>query len=525
MIPLFEMAIRHPDDVAIVTPDTVITYRQYLCAIINASIRLYIAGIRHSDRVAVLAPTSPEYIILTMALWLLRAVMVPLNTRWPERDIKRSLRDICSARLIVSYETASTVSFEDTLFMEDMVLPTWTDDKKGCKQLFCCKHANSECNNKKPSLSSKMSIRSLYSVMPPCFEASVGFFDDIKTLSFSCDQDATIIFTSGSSGKQKAVLHSLGNHYYSALGSNVNISLTAGDRWGLVLPLYHVGGLAIPVRALLSGAAVAIPYKGMTIPDAIRHMNITHISMVPTQLIRIMDSNAPSYLSGMKAVLLGGDSVPADLIARATENRIPLVTSYGSTEMTSQITATMPRDSISHVFTSGKLLPYRQLMISDDGEILVRGATLFKGYVNGRKTIKTGDGRWFHTGDLGFLDKDGYLTVTGRKDNMFISGGENIQPEHIEREILKLDGVAQAIVVSVEDYEYGNRPAAFVMMKDNVALDPVKITGGLAGRLPKFMIPVGIYPWPDEFEQKGIKINRQYFQKLARKLSSLSANK
>ena len=257
----------------------------------------------------------------------------------------------------------------------------------------------------------------------------------------------------------------------------------------------------------------------------LHYENITHISMVPTQLIRIMDSNAPSYLSGMKAVLLGGDSVPADLIARATENRIPLVTSYGSTEMTSQITATMPRDSISHVFTSGKLLPYRQLMISDDGEILVRGATLFKGYVNGRKTIKTGDGRWFHTGDLGFLDKDGYLTVTGRKDNMFISGGENIQPEHIEREILKLDGVAQAIVVSVEDYEYGNRPVAFIMMKDNVALDPVKITGGLAGRLPKFMIPVSIYPWPDEVEQKGIKINRQYFQKLARKLSSLSANK
>jgi O-succinylbenzoic acid--CoA ligase len=254
-------------------------------------------------------------------------------------------------------------------------------------------------------------------------------------------------------------------------------------------------------------------------------MEITHISMVPTQLIRIMDNRAGSCLSGMKAVLLGGDSVPAGLITRAIEKHIPLITSYGSTEMSSQVTATMPGDSLSHIFTSGKLLPYRELMIDDDGEILVRGATLFKGYVNGEETTEAINGNWFHTGDLGFLDKDGYLTVTGRKDNMFISGGENIQPEQVEREILRLGRVAQTIVVSVKDYEYGNRPVAFIMMKDNALLDPVQIRDELTGRLPKFMIPVSIYPWPNEFEQKGIKIKRQYFKKLAQRLASLSADR
>jgi len=177
-----------------------------------------------------------------------------------------------------------------------------------------------------------------------------------------------------------------------------------------------------------------------------------------------------------------------------------------------------------------KVLPYRQLKISSDGEILVGGEVLFKGYVTGTKlhlptvvsfpdqnevsfpnafvgNLKENN-LWFPTGDIGQLDKDGNLTVTGRRDSMFISGGENIHPEEIEKALLSIKGVEQAIVVPKEDAEFGHRPIAFIKFVAE-PLNDEYLVASLQPLLLRFKIPVAFYPWPQNLMAQGLKISRQ----------------
>jgi O-succinylbenzoic acid--CoA ligase len=157
-------------------------------------------------------------------------------------------------------------------------------------------------------------------------------------------------------------------------------------------------------------------------------------------------------------------------------------------------------------------LPEREVSISQGGEILVRGATLFAGYVeDGTPDRPVDSDGWFHTGDLGELDENGFLRVLGRKDNMFVSGGENIQPEEIEEALSALSGVEAAVVVPVDDPEFGQRPVAFVRMEGEKTVD---LAPGLEKILPRFKIPVAFYAWPEE--GGGMKVNRVSFRERAR---------
>jgi O-succinylbenzoic acid--CoA ligase len=135
------------------------------------------------------------------------------------------------------------------------------------------------------------------------------------------------------------------------------------------------------------------------------------------------------------------------------------------------------------------------------------------GYVEGTQLRQPFDADgWYATSDLGQIDGDGYLHVQGRKDNMFISGGENIQPEEIEAVLLQLPGIEQAMVVPVPDAEFGVRPAAFVKAQ-NVSEE--QIVTFLRQRLPRFKIPRAFFPWPDQLAVQGIKVSRKQMQQLA----------
>jgi O-succinylbenzoic acid--CoA ligase len=142
----------------------------------------------------------------------------------------------------------------------------------------------------------------------------------------------------------------------------------------------------------------------------------------------------------------------------------------------------------------------------------VRGETLFAGYVEGAAIDRPLDtDGWFRTGDLGELDADGYLRVRGRKDNLFVSGGENIQPEEIEEVLCRLEGVEDAVVVPIPDPEFGSRPVAFV--RGGRLDDP---TRALEPLLPRFKIPVAFHRWPGGVE--GMKVDRAFFSERARRL-------
>jgi len=182
-----------------------------------------------------------------------------------------------------------------------------------------------------------------------------------------------------------------------------------------------------------------------------------------------------------------------------------------------------------------QVLPYRQLSISEEGEILVRGETLGLSQTgDGARQSLLGVNDWYHTGDTGYLDKNGCLTVTGRKDNMFISGGENIYPEQIEMALCEIDGIDDAVVVPVDNKEFGHRPVAFLKCQAVISLSEYKsgrseeekfsfdhesLTSTLATKLPRFMLPIAYYPWPQGYDQPGLKPDRVFFRDLAAKLN------
>lgn len=331
-------------------------------------------------------------------------------------------------------------------------------------------------------------------------------------------QVAAIIATSGTTGDPKFAALTFGNMYFNALGSHENIPFDSGDRWLVSLPLYHVGGMALLYRALLHGGALVVPDWKETLLDAVRAYRITHLSVVPTQLYRLLEeprslAETKSYL---KVILVGGGPTPPSLIDRALEFGLPIRTSYGLTEMGSQVTTTSADDSARALFTSGKVLKHRELRIATDGEILVRGETRFAGYVSGPELVRPFDSDgWFGTGDIGSLDEAGYLTVRGRKDNMFVSGGENIHPEEIEGALCRMPQVREAVVVAIDDDEFGHRPVAFVRLGESTPFSEPGLVKFLERFLPRFKIPDEFFPWPDDAPVDRLKADRRWFERRA----------
>lgn len=452
----------------IITEKHSLSYRELISCILSTYRRLSEAGIRPGHRVGVVSQNSVEYVILIMTLLSMGAISVPINTRWQEAQIRDVVEDIKCDHLIISKEMKRFELGSKQILLDELI-------DKGKK----------------------------------------GFF---KRSEIDLDNEATMIFTSGSAGKPKAVLHSFKNHYYSALGSNMNISFGPGDLWGIFLPLYHVGGLSILFRAIVSGGAMAISKEKRSLAESIKKLGITHISLVPTQLYRVLkDPEELKTLQRLKAILLGGAPAGKNLVIKAKEFDLNIYTTYGCTEMASQVTTTAPNDTLEHLFTSGRLLPYRELLLSSDGEIMVRGQTLFKGYWSKEGIHKpfTKEG-WFKTGDLGHLNRDGYLIVDGRKDNMFISGGENIQPEEIEQRLMQIDGITDAVVVPVKSEEWGQRPVAFVCLDKKIEEGDIKKV--LENYLPRYKIPDRIFYLPEQYDENRIKLNRGYLKGVAERI-------
>jgi O-succinylbenzoic acid--CoA ligase len=162
--------------------------------------------------------------------------------------------------------------------------------------------------------------------------------------------------------------------------------------------------------------------------------------------------------------------------------------------------------------TSGKVLRHRTVTIDPSGEILIKGPCVFMGYWNGGAVRPEVDADgWFHTGDLGRLDEEGYLSVHGRRDALIISGGENIQPEEIEHAMMTLDGIQNVIVVPKKHARFGQRPVAFVKSE---TWDEAGWRKQLLNTMAAFKVPDAFLPWPDETDGGALKISRKWFAEI-----------
>ena len=498
--PLEQSADRHGDRPAVVSGARVVSYAEFHQRVARVTEALRRAGCSPGERVAILAPNSPDYLVWLLAVLRMGAVCCPMNTRLPKRTVADLLRRVGCRKLVLQ---AAGDELDDTV--PQHLVPDGNPGGRRTKAL-----EQEELGDVTGNLQVIRGRDLAAGDAPLETEAR----EDRQVSSMPLARPATIVFTSGSTGTPKAVLHSYGNHYYNALGSNRNLPLAAGDRWLLDLPLYHVGGLGILFRCLLAGATVVMPDGGETLDGVLSRYQVTHLSVVVTQLHRLLQQPESVRYPALRYIILGGSPVPLKLLERAGERGLPVFASYGCTEMASQVATTGPESTTAQRLTSGKLLPHRKLRIGDEGEIQLAGETLFMGYVEGdgvRRPL-TDDG-WFATGDLGRVDEDGYLTVIGRRDNRFFSGGETIHPEEIERVLTDHDSVDQAVVVPVPDEEFGQRCVAFVQLR-GARLDGPTLAAWLGRTLPRYKVPDAFYQWPDT-DANAFKIDRGRFRRLA----------
>ncbi|PWI34284.1 o-succinylbenzoate--CoA ligase [Vibrio albus] len=307
---------------------------------------------------------------------------------------------------------------------------------------------------------------------------------------------ASIVFTSGSTAEPKAVAHSAAQHIASADGLLQKLRFTQTDSWLLSLPMYHVSGLAIVWRWLFTGAKLIIG-EGKDLQADLQ--GATHASLVPTQLQRLLEKGVKLPLTH---VLLGGARIPVSLAQEARQQGIETWLGYGMTESASTVTA----KQVDGKEGVGDILPNRDLKV-DGKYIYIGGKTLASGYYKQGKLTPLTQNGWFNTRDLGDW-QDGELKILGREDNLFVSGGENIHCESIERVLNELSDIRYSVVIPVADSEFGARPVA-VLACERMP-EKLYLENHLAGKLEKYKWPIAYYLMPDELmASEGIKAPRQ----------------
>ncbi|MGX9463292.1 o-succinylbenzoate--CoA ligase [Shewanella sp. A14] len=464
MSPLHQTALSHPDAIAIKTVnkhiDTCISYAHLSDLVRHVVKQLQSQGVQHGDIVACVSHNNIEMICLYWACIDAGWIFLPLSPRFADVQINQLIQRF------------------DLQWL-------WTDN---------------------PSKQNGIDVAHWLDItLPQRPEVSTP-----QTLEVSPYQASNIILTSGSSGMPKAAVHCLMNHVSSAKGAATFITLSATDAWLLSLPLFHIGGLAIIHRCTSAGACIVLRDQTRTLAEQLTSNHITHVSLVPTQAIQILQQH-PAAFANINAVLLGGGVIEPALIEALQHQHINAYTSYGMTEMSSQITTAKANLSGHH----GVPLPSRQLTLKD-GVIWVKGDCLFMGYLTDKGlSLPLDEQGWFCTNDKGVLDPNGQLHILGRVDNMFICGGENIHPEQLEAVLLTHPNVAQAIVFAIADTTFGYLPAAIIDYSANttetvdIETVNVQLCQLVESTLARFKRPRQFYSWPKNIVASGLKIPRK----------------
>jgi O-succinylbenzoic acid--CoA ligase len=291
--------------------------------------------IKPGDSVAVIMPSSISYVATIYALVRMAAIFVPLNSRQTADELRWQIENTNCSVVICSKETeakaTSLASNKVTVISFDKTT-----------------HAN---------------VETLTWINPKITEDDDNLVEEIVL-----SDPLAIIHTSGTSGKPKGAVLTYSNMFYSAMASAYRIGHMPDDKWLCVLPLYHVGGLSILIRAVLYGITVDLRQKFDVdeINHALTHEDITLVSLVPTMLFRLLEARKEAWSPKLRLVLVGGAATTPELVERCKSENIPIATTYGMTEASSQIATTMPEDAIRKVGTVGKPLMFTEVRVVDE---------------------------------------------------------------------------------------------------------------------------------------------------------------
>jgi O-succinylbenzoic acid--CoA ligase len=436
------------------------------------------AGMREGHRVALLAANSLSYVAFVHALTRLGAILVPLNLRLTLEELCWQVRDVHASRLVYDADNASLAG-EIGRALPQLPLATLA--------------------------SGSMQDETVLSDLP---EKDVP----LRTL-IDPGAPQAILYTSGTTGQPKGAIITYGMQWWNAVGSALNLGHSPDDRWLACLPLFHIGGLSILMRSVIYGISVMLykKFDPVIINQALFEEKITIISVVAVMLQRMLaalDSDGEAgkgatYPATLRCVLLGGGPVPRPLLEECLLRDIPVVQTYGLTEACSQAVTLSPEDAKRKPASAGRPLLPVQLRIMDDnrpaapgepGEIFLQGPTITPGYAGkAEATAQAFHDGWFATGDIGYLDKDGYLYVLDRRADLIISGGENVYPAEIESVLLSHPAVEGVGVCGQADPQWGQSPVAFVVLKAGSTVSAQELANYAAQKLARYKQPKAIY--------------------------------
>lgn len=396
--------------------------------------------VSNEDRVALYAKNTVETVLLLFALFALEKEVLMLNTRLTEDEILEKLRRLKISKVFTPDESIS--------FKTSKSLPKFISYQE--------------------VLNSKIK-------------------DDFhlpQLNKYNLEKNAIIMDTSATSGEYKSVplrWQELLNHVQA---SQKVLGVTDEDNWLLVIPLCHIGGLAILLRSLYNGTRVTLldKFDEERVLTLIENNKVNMLSLVPTMLKRIIHG---IHNHALRVLLLSGEYIPNSLVEECLAKKIPIYKSYGMTETTSQVTTFCVKSIPQKLESVGRPLPGMQIKINQPdqegiGEILLQGPMLMKGYL-GQMPLEG----FFNTQDIGYLDEDGYLYILDRRQNLIISGGENIYPQEIEKVLSSHPDVQECALVGKKDEKWGQIPVLFLVSN----LREEEVMEYLSEQLAKYKLP------------------------------------
>jgi fatty-acyl-CoA synthase len=316
------------------------------------------------------------------------------------------------------------------------------------------------------------------------------------------DDPAVIMYTSGTTGKPKGAVLSHNNLLWSSLGISNTLDWRYGDRFLLVAPIFHIGGLAPLATNVHKGAtSIFMPnFEPVRAWAVIAKERITSMMSVPLMLqaMLMVAKAGPVDSSGLRWIVCGASMVPESLIRAYLEIGIKVQQVYGSTEASGGATFWTLHMPLEKCHTHGKPIFYQELKVVDPvsgsdmptgqvGEIIMKGPMIFLGYWDNEQATRDAmRNEWFRSGDLGRIDDDGYICVVDRLKDMIISGGENIYPAELEAVVVTHPSVAEAAVVGLPDSKWGEIPVAFVVKRPGMELAEEDVVRLCKERLASF---------------------------------------
>ena len=438
------------------------TYREFEATVRRVAGMLAAHGVRKGDVVSLLLPNSVEYVVAYFACWHIGALAGPINSLLKAQEIEYVISNSDAKVLLVNSEFVTQIE---------------------SKEIEIIVFDNVEQVPGKP----------------------------VEEARIDKNDEAIIIYTSGTTGKPKGCLLTHGNVIANARQISGWLGFTEADRLLTMMPLFHMNAVSVTTMSALyaGGSTVVSPkFSASRFWQIISDYQITSFGSVATMLSMLLSAYPDGVPSGLNTqqlrfAMCGSAPVPAEVMKRFEEKfNCLVVEGYGLSESTCRSTFNPP-DQRRRPGSCGLPIGNEMRVVDDEdrdvpdgslGEILLRGENILKGYYkNADATANAFRNGWFHTGDIGYRDADGFYYIVDRKSDMIIRGGENIYPREIDEVLYQHQGVAAAAAVGVPDELYGEEVAAVVVLKDGANVSEQEIIEFCKSRLADYKCPKTVH--------------------------------